>query len=88
MSIVGRFANERERLGPEFTDAERKWRIKWFRDQHLHHSEPLQVPKLYHALRNPLRRWYQRPLNHLEQKVLRPRIVSPVLLMRDSTDSL
>lgn len=76
MSIVGRFANERERLGPEFTEAERKWRVKWYHDQHLHPSEPLEVPALYRELRNPLRRWYQKPLNYLEQQVLRPRIVS------------
>ena len=78
MSLPGRFANERERLGPEFTDAERKWRIKWYKEQNLHPSEPIIVPELYCELRNPLRRFYQIPLNYLEHKLLSPRIVSPL----------
>ena len=76
MSLTGRFANERQRLGPEFTDAERRWRIKWFRDQQLHHSEPVDVPRLQQKLLNPLRRWYRKPLDLMEQRLLQPRIVS------------
>lgn len=76
MSLTGRFENERERLGPEFTDAERRWRIKWYRDQILHPDEPLPVPELYREYYHPMRRFYRAPLEHLEHKVMAPRLVS------------
>jgi NADH dehydrogenase (ubiquinone) 1 beta subcomplex subunit 6 len=74
MNIEGRFANERARLGPDFTDAERQWRIKWIKDQVLHPSEPRHVPELYIEYNNPIRRFYQKPLNWVEQNVFRPRM--------------
>ncbi|KAI7691310.1 hypothetical protein SSS_06607 [Sarcoptes scabiei] len=45
-SIVGRFENERARLGPNFTEKDRQWRIKFLKAQDLHPSEPFDVPEL------------------------------------------
>ena len=81
VSLSGRFEHERERLGPEFTDAERKWRIKWYKSQELHESEPVRVPDLYVELRNPLRRFYQIPLNYVQFKLLKPVIVSLIVVL-------
>lgn len=78
MVLVGRFSHERERLGPDFTDAERQWRIKWYKDQHLHPKEPFTVPLLEKEMRNPLRRFYKIPLNYLEHQILAPRFVSAI----------
>jgi len=72
MSIAGRFKNERERLGPDFTEADRQWRIKWYKDQNLHPNEPYYVPELERALFNPLRRLYRAPLNYVERSVFTP----------------
>lgn len=80
MSLTGRFANERERLGPEFTDAERKWRIRWYKSQHLHSDEPIRVPELYTELRNPIRRFYKIPLDYVQFKVIKPVLVSLILV--------
>lgn len=76
MSIVGRFDGERERLGPDFTERDRQWRIQWHKDQALDHSEPRFVPELYASTRNIFRRIYMTPLNHVESKYLVPRFVS------------
>jgi len=69
MSITGRFANERERLGPDFNQTERQWRTKWISDQELHPSEPFEVKQLYYEYYNPLRRFYRKPLDLLENKL-------------------
>ncbi|KAI1289360.1 hypothetical protein HDE_08870 [Halotydeus destructor] len=74
MTIVGRFENERARLGPDFTEADRQWRIKWIKDQALHPSEPRAVPEAKKIMFNPLRRFYMAPLDHLEENILKPRI--------------
>ena len=75
MSLVGRFANERERLGPDFNNAERQWRVKWIKDQNLHPEEPMSNNHI-RALRNPIRRFYNTPLNWVEHNLLAPRLVS------------
>lgn len=66
VNLAGRFENERARLGPEFTEADRQWRIKWIQDQALHHSEPYSVPAMEASNLNPIRRFYRWPLNFLE----------------------
>ena len=77
MEIAGRFQEERARLGPDFTDAERKWRVQWHHDQMLTHHEPLPESD---ALKREkywwLRRFYRKPLDILEERILAPRIVS------------
>lgn len=76
LSITGRFANERERLGPDFTEADRMWRVKWHKDQQLHQNEPYHVPQLARSLKNPFRRFYTAPLDYVQNHILQPRIVS------------
>lgn len=75
LSITGRFAKERERLGPEFTEADRMWRVKWHQDQVLHSNEPYYVPELTRSLRNPFRRFYSAPMDYVQNHILTPRIV-------------
>jgi len=69
MTITGRFANERERLGPDFTEADRQWRIKWIKDQALHPHEPYTVPAMEKELFNPFRRIYKAPLDYVERNI-------------------
>lgn len=61
--LAGRFENERARLGPDFTEADRQWRIKYLASQNLHPSEPFEVPR---RKLNPFRRFYRYPLNLFE----------------------
>ena len=75
MSIESRFANERERLGPDFNEKWRKYRAQYLKDRELHHSEPFHVPELYNELNNPIRRFYKAPFNYLEKNILAPKIV-------------
>ena len=77
-SIKGRFQFERERLGPDFTENERQWRIKWYRDQHLHPNEPVKAAQeaMQRELLNPLRRLYRIPFDWIEKHVFEPRMVS------------
>lgn len=66
-SIAGRFDNERARLGPDFTEADRQWRIKWLKSQELHPSEPFHFPQLEQTNLNIFRRIYRYPLNFFEK---------------------
>lgn len=75
MQIAGRFHNERARLGPDFNDAERRWRVRWHHDQELHPSEPRpELPELKAEKYWWLRRLYRKPLDILEERILAPRI--------------
>lgn len=65
MSIAGRYPAERERLAG-MTDAERAFRKQWLQDQVLSPNEPRNVPQMYKALYNPIRRFYRWPLDKLE----------------------
>jgi hypothetical protein len=77
-TIKSRFSNERDRLGPDFTETERQWRIKWYRDQHLHPNEPVKEAQeaLEKELLNPIRRFYRIPFDWIEKNVLAKRMVS------------
>ena len=66
MSVKGRFANERERLGHDFDETQRQWRVKWIKDQHLHPNEPFDVKQLYIEYHNPIRRFYRKPMDLFE----------------------
>lgn len=75
MSITGRMVRERERcIG--MTDDERKWRAQWLKDQELTAREPVFVKEYQDALRNPIRRFYQFPMD-----IVRDRLV-PVLVRK------
>lgn len=77
MEIAGRFEEERARLGPDFNDAERRWRIRWHADQHLTHHEPLPDSEALKAEKYWwFRRFYRKPLDLLEERVFAPRMVS------------
>ena len=71
--IEGRFWNERERLAGGYTEADRKWRKQWLKDQELSHNEPRTVPELERALKNPFRRIYRAPLDAMH-RFLVPRV--------------
>lgn len=81
MSIAGRYINERERLYG-MTDAERAFRKQWLQDQVLSHNEPREVPELYKALHNPIRRFYRWPLDQLQAKLTTSIGFEPAHLIR------
>lgn len=64
MSIAGRYVSERERLNG-MTDAERKFRAQYLKDQILSPNEPRHVPELARSTLNPIRRFYRYPLDKL-----------------------
>lgn len=69
MSIEGRTKDERERLRG-MTSEERTWRKQWLKDQVLAPEEPRFVPELYKELYNPIRRFYQKPLDVLCESLI------------------
>lgn len=73
MGIAGRTVNERERLLGMSVE-ERAWRKQYLLDQHLAPNEPVHVPEYWRERTNPIRRFYQTPLNGL-QAILKPIIV-------------
>ena len=73
MSLRGRFHNERARLGPDFTEADRLWRIRWLKDQELHPNEPYDIPEARKQF-NIFRRIVRFPLNWFED-MLAQRVV-------------
>lgn len=72
--IAGRLVRERERL-QGMTNEERAWRKQYLKDQELSKNEPRFVPEYWKERTNPIRRFYQFPLNTLENVIL-PVIVS------------
>lgn len=75
MTIAGRMVRERERcIG--MTPDERAWRAQWLKDQILTEREPVYVKELHEQFRNPIRRFYLRPLDKIILEPLIPKIVS------------
>lgn len=75
MNIEGRMSRERERcIG--MTPAERMWRAQWLKDQVLTPREPVYVKELHEQFRNPIKRFYMRPLDKLILEPLIPKIVN------------
>lgn len=73
MTIERRMARERERM-IGMTDEERIWRKKWLDAQKLAPEEPI-IPKgYYETMYNPIRRFYQAPMNKF-QNMLEPVVV-------------
>lgn len=64
---------ERERLAGMTTE-ERAWRAQFLKDQHLSPNEPVQVKAYFKERYNPIRRFYQAPLNAV-WKALTPVLV-------------
>ncbi|XP_046661685.1 uncharacterized protein LOC124354920 [Homalodisca vitripennis] len=74
--IQGRLDRERARLaGSGMTEAERKMRAQWIKDQILSPHEPVHVPEIEKELRNPIRRLYRKPLD-MAFKALEPTLGS------------
>ena len=69
VSIAGRMARERERL-IGMSDEERAWRAKFVKSQNLAKEEPIMPEGYTKAYYNPLRRFYQAPLNKVEAVLL------------------
>lgn len=81
MTITGRMVRERERcIG--MTADERAWRAQWLKDQHLSPREPVHVPEFWHAIRNPIRRFYRAPLDAFWHK-LTPTLVISLEVLRN-----
>lgn len=83
MTIIGRTGRERERL-IGMTNEERLWRKTWLKDQILSADEPRYVPEYWKEIRNPIRRFYQAPLNVLH-KALTPVMVLKYRLYNQRT---
>lgn len=81
MAIAGRTVSERERL-LGMTTEERAWRAQWLKDQHLAPHEPVYVPELINSRINPIRRFYQAPLNKVYSAL------TPVLVSRPQSKML
>lgn len=84
--IGGRMVKERERLRG-MTDEERAWRKQYLKDQILTKNEPVHVPEYWKQRTNPIRRFYQFPLNTVE-KILAPVIVSSWFILFLSGDDV
>lgn len=82
--IGGRLVKERERL-QGMTAEERAWRKQYLKDQILTKNEPKYVPEYWLERTNPIRRFYQFPLNTVE-KILSPVLVSLVNLFWSGDD--
>jgi hypothetical protein len=72
--IGGRLVRERERLAG-MTAEERAFRKQYLKDQELSKNEPRFVPEYWKERTNPIRRFYQFPLNTVEN-IIKPVIVS------------
>lgn len=72
--IGGRLVRERERL-LGMSNEERAWRKQYLKDQELSKNEPRFVPEYWKERTNPIRRFYQFPLNTVEN-IIKPVIVS------------
>uniref|UniRef100_A0A915EL22 NADH dehydrogenase [ubiquinone] 1 beta subcomplex subunit 6 n=1 Tax=Ditylenchus dipsaci TaxID=166011 RepID=A0A915EL22_9BILA len=70
MSLELHMADERVRQAG-LSEAEREWRHKWLKDQHLHTNEPVHVDAVYRQL-NPVRLVMRLPMDKLYVHFLRP----------------
>uniref|UniRef100_A0A915BWB1 NADH dehydrogenase [ubiquinone] 1 beta subcomplex subunit 6 n=1 Tax=Parascaris univalens TaxID=6257 RepID=A0A915BWB1_PARUN len=70
MSLELHMADERVRAAG-LSPAEREWRIKWLKDQHLHPDEPIHVDAVHRQL-NPIRVLYRMPFDKLYLHFLKP----------------
>lgn len=71
MWIESRFWHDRERLGPDFDDDWRNYRAKYLNSLELDPREPLRIQAYDHALINPIRRFYMKGGDFIEDKIIR-----------------
>ncbi|KIH64258.1 hypothetical protein ANCDUO_05433 [Ancylostoma duodenale] len=70
MSLELHMADERVRAAG-LSPAEREWRMKWIKDQHLHPDEPIVVDAVHRQL-NPIRVLYRWPWDKFYLHCLKP----------------
>jgi hypothetical protein len=70
MWIESRFWYDRERLIPDFDNDWRKYRAKYLKSLELDPREPVHVPEYERWLINPIRRFYMKGGDFLEDKIL------------------
>lgn len=69
MWIESRFWYDRERLLPDFTEDWRQYRVKYLKSLELDPREPVHVPEYERMLINPIRRFYMKGGDFLEEKI-------------------
>lgn len=69
--IESRFWYDRERLGPDFDQDWREYRAKYLHSLHLDPREPVHNPEYERELINPIRRFYMKGGDLLEDKVIK-----------------
>lgn len=70
MWIESRFWYDRERLGPDFDDEWRNYRAKYIHSLELDPREPIKLQAHDHAVINPIRRFYMKGGDFLEDKII------------------
>jgi len=65
MDTEGPAYSEKYRLDYGMTDEDRQYRRQWLQDQVLAETEPVNVPGLYQARTNPIRRFLCWPMNQV-----------------------
>lgn len=71
MWIESRFWYDRERLGPDFDQDWREYRAKYLHSLELDPREPVHVPEYETELINPIRRFYMKGGDFLEDKIIK-----------------
>lgn len=71
MWIESRFWYDRERLSPDFDDDWRSYRAKYLHSLELDPREPVHVPEYETELLNPIRRFYMRGGDWIENNIVR-----------------
>lgn len=69
--IESRFWYDRERLGPDFDQDWREYRAKYIHSLNLDPREPVHVPEYEKALINPIRRFYMKGGDWLENNIIK-----------------
>jgi len=78
MWIESKFLYDRERLGPDFDDDWRSYRARYLHSLELDPREPVHVPEYEKSLINPIRRFYMKGGDWLEQKLIRRFVPHPL----------
>lgn len=71
MWIESRFWYDRERLLPDFDDDWLNYRVKYLQSLELDPREPVHVPEYERFMLNPLRRFYMKGGDFLEEKIIK-----------------
>lgn len=78
MWIESKFWYDRERFKPEFDDDWRKYRARYLHSLTLDPREPIHVPEYETSLLNPIRRFYMKPGDWIEDNIIRKFVKQPI----------